>query len=626
MSHPAPLAAALVPLLVWLAVGCVAPRAEPRGVKLVASPSLGSGHRLALVIGNAKYPEGRLENPVNDARDIARTLEKVGFEVLLETNVGLEGMDDAIRTFGRRLTETGGVGLLYYAGHGMQVAGENYLIPVDAKIRAERDVKYKSFPLGMALGEMQAAGNPMNIVVLDACRNNPFRSFFRGNSGGLAKTDAPTGTIIAYATAPGRVAADGSGRNGIYTKHLLGAVGTPGLTIEQALKRVRIGVMQETDNRQTPWESSSLTGDFYFRDPPAPVVAEQRPLEEATLSLMSGPSSDEPVELASIPPAPGQTTYRTEDLEAAARKQDEVRRAWTQRSSAMKADFARAQGLDGGEASATVKHEAWSRFLDAYADDDPFSEQDDDLRTKARARAQHWKDRRESETPAPAPQATSFGLDDLRQEADAERKSKARWDAWLAEMDEAYRAAIDYQQEPHAAELNRKAWERFLESFPDEVPRSADDDAMRQEARKMVAHWSQVREAPKPTAIAKPELPPVAPDGAAAQARATLESYRSAYEGRDFTRLAGVWLMNPDQERSMEMLFGCADQIDIDTEELAIHVRGDRVSIDFQQSLRFIGPRCTMKSDRQTSQMTATLIRSGPDRWLISSIVPAGPR
>ncbi len=626
------LGAAVASLLVGVVAGCAIPGPTgPRGVSLVASPSFGSGSRLALVIGNARYPEGRLQNPVNDAKDVAAALRKVGFEVLLETNVGLESMDDAIRKFGAQLTERGGVGLFYYAGHGMQVAGENYLIPVDAKIRAERDVRYRSFPLGMALGELQAAGNPMNIVVLDACRNNPFRSFFRSTSGGLAKTDAPTGTIIAYATAPGRVAADGSGRNGIYTKHLLGAVEAEGLTIEQALKRVRIGVMKETDGRQTPWESSSLTGDFFFREaPPEPAPPEVAEDEGGGLfTLAGGPPSDqpkEPIEVAALPPSPGDARFRTEDLESAARAEKEVRRAWAKRLEALQADFARATRLDEDDAPAAVKYEAWSRLIDAYAEDDPFSKEDDELRRRAAARAEHWKERREGETPAPAPSSTSFGLDDLQAQAKAQREARARWDAWLEEMSAAYRAAIDYQKEPHDPQLNRKAWERFLESFADDVAHSEDDDAMREEARKMVAHWREQRVATVRTEIVKPELPPIAPDGAADQARATLESYRIAYERQNFAKLAAIWLMNPDQERSMEMLFDCADRIDVETDELGIHVRGDRISIDFQQRLRFEGPRCTMKSQEQTSQMTATLIRSGPDGWVISSIVPLGPR
>lgn len=630
MSRPALLQAVAVPLLVGFVWGCALPAAAPgpRGVALVASPSFGSGSRLALVVGNASYPEGRLENPVNDAKDVAAALREVGFEVLLETNVGLEAMDDAIREFGKQLTERGGVGLFYYAGHGMQVAGENYLIPIDAKIRAERDVKYRSFPLGMALGELQAAGNPMNIVVLDACRNNPFRSFFRSGSGGLAKTDAPTGTIIAYATAPGRVAADGSGRNGIYTKHLLGAVEEEGLTIEQALKRVRIGVMEETDGRQTPWESSSLTGDFFFRESePEPVeVAETPPKTEGLFTLAGGPSSEEPIEVAALPPGPGDALYRTDDLESAAEAEKELRQAWAKRLEAHQADFARATRLDEGDAPAALKYEAWSRLIDAYSEDDPFSKKDDELRTRAAARVEHWKERREGETPAPAPSSTSFGLEDLQEQAKAQRAARARWEAWLEEMATAYQAAIDYQKEPHDPQLNRKAWERFLESFADDVAHSEDDDAMREEARKMVAHWREQRVARVRTEIVKPELPPIAPDGAADQARATLESYRLAYEKQNFPKLAAIWLMNPDQERSMEMLFECADRIDVETEELGIHVRGDRISIDFQQRLRFEGPRCTMKSQEQATQMTATLIRSGPDGWVISSIIPLGPR
>ena len=222
--------------------------------------------RVALVIGNGAYKTGPLKNPANDARDMAAALKSVGFEVILRENAGLRAMNEAIDQFWASLKK-GGVGLFFFAGHGLQVAGENYLVPVDARVALEKDVQYECVNAGKVLGRMEDAGNGLNIVILDACRNNPFARSFRSDTRGLAKMDAPTGSLVAFATAPGDVAADGTGKNGLYTSHLLRVLRSPGLKIEDVLKQVRIGVAGESaqmGKRQTPWESSSLMGDFYF--------------------------------------------------------------------------------------------------------------------------------------------------------------------------------------------------------------------------------------------------------------------------------------------------------------------------------------------------------------------------
>ena len=225
--------------------------------------------RSALVIGNDAYERMPLKNPVNDAQDMARALEELGFEVMLLTNASLRQFDSAVRTFGSKLRQRGGAGLFYYAGHGMQVKGRNYLIPIDASIDTESDVKFEAIDAGRILGKMEDAGNPINIVILDACRDNPFARQFRSAGRGLARMDAPKGSLVAYATSPGSVAADGTDRNGIYTTYLLQHMRTPGLTLEQVLKNVRIDVLTATADAQIPWESSSMTGDFYF-NPPQP--------------------------------------------------------------------------------------------------------------------------------------------------------------------------------------------------------------------------------------------------------------------------------------------------------------------------------------------------------------------
>ncbi len=221
--------------------------------------------RLALVIGNADYLTGPLPNPVNDARSMARALRKVGFDVMLRENVSNQTeMKRVIREFGDRLRDYD-VGMFYYAGHGIQKDGYNFLVPVNARINSEEEVEYECIDAGYVVALMDAADSRVNIVVLDACRNNPFARTFRSTRQGLVSMNAPAGTIIAYATSPGRTALDGSGVNGLYTQELLYQIQRPGLKIEDVFKNVRIEVMRKSDRQQVPWESSSLTGDFYFR-------------------------------------------------------------------------------------------------------------------------------------------------------------------------------------------------------------------------------------------------------------------------------------------------------------------------------------------------------------------------
>jgi len=235
-------------------------------------PSLSSAateQRIALVIGNSAYNSGPLKNPVNDATDIASTLKRLGFNVVLKTNVRLRDMDSSIREFGRKLSKSD-VGLFYFAGHGIQVSGVNYLIPVGANIEKEEDVRYEAIDAGRVLSEMAHASNGLNIIILDACRNNPFARSFRSESRGLAIIGhVPKGSFISYATSPGDLARDGEGRNSPYTKSLLQYMKQPGLPIEGVFKKVRQTLDAESGGKQIPWELSSLSGDFYFNPPKA---------------------------------------------------------------------------------------------------------------------------------------------------------------------------------------------------------------------------------------------------------------------------------------------------------------------------------------------------------------------
>ncbi|MCC7048004.1 MAG: caspase family protein [Alphaproteobacteria bacterium] len=217
--------------------------------------------RLALVIGNAAYDKQALKNPANDARAVAQSLRKLGFTVIERVDAGKKAMEDAILEFGEKL-KAGGVGLFYYAGHGVQVRGHNYLVPLDASLPSEASVRVQAVDVDLVLEQMTEARNRANVVILDACRNNPFMAARRGAGAGLAAIDAARGTLIAYSTAPGTVAVDGSGANSPYTASLVRAIEQPGLTVEELFKRVRSTVLEATQGAQTPWESSSLTGDL----------------------------------------------------------------------------------------------------------------------------------------------------------------------------------------------------------------------------------------------------------------------------------------------------------------------------------------------------------------------------
>ena len=233
------------------------------------TPSALAEPRLALVIGNSNYGKetGRLPNPANDAALMAATLGKLGFKVTKLIDADQKQMKRAIADFGSALTAAGpdAAGLFFYAGHGVQIAGENYLIPLKAEIRKEADAELEAVPANWVLKQMEFAGNRINIIILDACRNNPLPRSMRGASRGLARMDAPKGSFIAYSTAPGETAADGEGKNSPYTEALAKAMLVPGVAIEETFRNARVDVLNRTGDQQVPWDSSSLTGAFYFQ-------------------------------------------------------------------------------------------------------------------------------------------------------------------------------------------------------------------------------------------------------------------------------------------------------------------------------------------------------------------------
>lgn len=240
--------------------------------------------RIALVIGNSNYKASGnlLSNPVNDAELMSRTLTSVGFQVTKLFDATRPQMRRAMLVYSRALRTENTVGIFYYAGHGMQVDGQNYLLPVDATPARKDELPLHGVSVGTflrTLDSISGRDGRLNIVILDACRNNPFARGWRSVQRGLATVDAPTGTLIAYSTAPGDVASDGDGKNSPYTLALTEMISRPGLAIERTFKATRILVSERTRSsgkEQVPWESTSLRGDFYFV-PGNNVLANARP-------------------------------------------------------------------------------------------------------------------------------------------------------------------------------------------------------------------------------------------------------------------------------------------------------------------------------------------------------------
>src|SRR5579871_236245 len=236
--------------------------------------------RIALVVGNSEYQNvSQLRNPADDARLVAETLTRLGFRLTgggAQLDLDKSRFDAAVQSFGRQSLGAD-VALFYYAGHGIQVRGTNYLVPINANPTREADVDFQMMDVGLVLKQMEGAGTKLNIVVLDACRNNPFGGRgLRATGGGLAQMQAPEGTLISYATQPGNVAQDGDGANSPYSRALATTIRKPGLGLFEAFNEVGLEVKKATGGEQQPWVSSSpISGAFYFASPPATGVAMQ---------------------------------------------------------------------------------------------------------------------------------------------------------------------------------------------------------------------------------------------------------------------------------------------------------------------------------------------------------------
>jgi len=317
----------------------------------------GAATRIALVIGNSKYQSSPLKNPVNDANAIADILKTCGFEVTTGFDMDQIEMKKAINLFGNRMSN-GSVALFYYSGHGMQVNGTNFLIPIGAKIHNETDVDIESVNVNRVLAKMASVEKATNILILDACRDNPFSRGFRTKQSGLAYMNAPTGTIVAYSTAPGSIASDGDGQYGIYTEELINFLLLPDIKIEDIFKRVRVNVAQKSKNKQIPWESSSLMGDFYFS------IKDNMP-----------PSSK----------------FSLSDLSKEADETERIRQAWIKYNGDMKSAFQQVQKFQEKTIAKEKKIVALNRFISAFNQNNPYSQEDNKMRSNAIKQIEYWK-------------------------------------------------------------------------------------------------------------------------------------------------------------------------------------------------------------------------------------------
>ncbi len=251
------------------------------GASAQSESQLSGLSRTALIIGNTKYRDAPLNNPANDAAAIGGELQKLGFKVNTVLDAGRMQMANAVQAFSTTLARAKGVGLFYYAGHGAQLAWRNYLIPVDAEVEKLEDMRDKTIELNSVLQGLVKAANPMNVIILDACRDNPFGNKVPTEQKGLSQFDAPPGSLLAYATSPGNTAADGEGKNGLYTEYLLRELLVPNAKIEDVFKRVRLNVRRKSQGQQIPWESTSLEEDFYFVPPSGIKTVSEAEVEQA---------------------------------------------------------------------------------------------------------------------------------------------------------------------------------------------------------------------------------------------------------------------------------------------------------------------------------------------------------
>lgn len=353
LSRPVTAAAACAALLL-----IAAPR--PAGAQDRRLPSPGeSGRRLALVVGNDAYPGMKLSNAVNDARAMGAALRALGFAVTVVENATLKRFRDEVDAFAGRV-ESGDVAAFYFAGHGVEVDARNWLIPVDFQATQKADVPYSAYAAQQVRDKLREKGARLRLMILDACRNDPFE---RSGAGGLGKMPAAVGEYILFAAAPGQTAADSPGAlNGLFTGHMVEALKAPGLKLQDAFKRAQQAVYEASKGRQFPYAEDGVVGDVYLASAAAAASAGAPP---APLPALPAPPTGGGVDLAA--------------LEARAKLEQQ----WGDYQTKLKGEFQRVSNLGG---SPSLQASAWESWLSSYSTDNPLSREDDDLRSVARTR------------------------------------------------------------------------------------------------------------------------------------------------------------------------------------------------------------------------------------------------
>ena len=453
--------------------------------------------RQALVVGNSTYTSaGMLRNPVNDARAISNTLSQLGFEVTTITNADQQEMEQSIRDFGKQLRDQKGVGLFYYAGHGMQFDGENYLLPVDINPSTETDVRYDAVPLGKMLGQMQNAGNHMNVVIIDACRNNPFARSFRTFNPGLAQVTAPEGTFISFATAPGKIAADGDGRNGLFTSKLLRHLKTPGLKLEEVFKRTAADVYRDSNKQQTPWVQYAVIGDFYFNPASLP------------------PQKLSPINLSDLV----ERADEGQGLKGEQTEQQEILGKWQDWQRQMQIDYGKVLTFEKRATDLQLKIESWQRFLSQWVEENPYSQQDSDLRSKALKRLKNWQmEMKNSSNKSTA--GNSSVLPSI----------ESQWSEWQKMMN------LDFNQNK-ASNQSREFWESFLANWGDENPYSDQDNRIRSSVKSKLKSIKQSESSMGRTNLSESSLTEGTPQSASLRGGDLRNSKAYVNEAREASR------------------------------------------------------------------------------------------
>ena len=432
--------------------------------------------KIALVLGNSRYKDAPLANPANDAKAIADTLRTTGFNVTLKMDAAHADMAAAVQTYTAALATTKGVGLFYYAGHGIQLAWRNYMLPVDADIGTIADIQKQGVEVNALLEGITKASNAMNIIILDACRDNPFGSLKGIEQKGLSQMDAPNGTLLAYATSPGNVASDGEGSNGLYTENLLREIKVPEAKVEDVFKRVRLGVRLKSKGAQVPWESTSLEEDFWFVPPRSlAVIAEeeiQRQRKEQQ-ALLEKRLSEETAELKrkleqaakeSKLAAEQAEQQRQQELAAIEQKRitDEARRKREQ-------ELALAEAKKVQEQAEWARREEQARLEAKRADEEAARKLKEELAALEQRRKQTEEERlrREQQTLEEARAAEEAAARKLKEEAALRERQLAREEEERRRRQAAAPVVIS---KPSTEELNRRyaeessIWEKIKAS------------------------------------------------------------------------------------------------------------------------------------------------------------------